>query len=161
MLLLPAAAFGLTELLLLFSFQGDLIPRHQQVFSTNQFFSGVRIPDPESMVSAPSWPASHNVLSVQARGLGLLEGIGRFFLPCSTPPHPKRQPEHDGHSALPGSRQCAKRTCRLLNTALLVHIYRCSASRWKCGRNGVESCSQKVLRLMPNLAVWTRLSRNH
>ncbi|NXT70430.1 CDKL1 protein, partial [Chaetops frenatus] len=28
---------------------GDLIPRHQQVFSTNQFFSGVRIPDPESM----------------------------------------------------------------------------------------------------------------
>ncbi|KAM6273558.1 cyclin-dependent kinase-like 1 isoform 2-T2 [Porphyrio hochstetteri] len=28
---------------------GDLIPRHQQVFSTNQFFSGARIPDPESM----------------------------------------------------------------------------------------------------------------
>ncbi|NXI34343.1 CDKL1 protein, partial [Galbula dea] len=28
---------------------GDLIPRHQQVFSTNQFFSGVQIPDPESM----------------------------------------------------------------------------------------------------------------
>ncbi|KAM4667326.1 cyclin-dependent kinase-like 1 isoform 1-T1 [Amazona ochrocephala] len=28
---------------------GDLIPRHQQVFSTNQFFSGIRIPDPESM----------------------------------------------------------------------------------------------------------------
>ncbi|NXJ90631.1 CDKL1 protein, partial [Corythaixoides concolor] len=28
---------------------GDLIPRHQQVFSTNQFFSGVRIPDAESM----------------------------------------------------------------------------------------------------------------
>ncbi|NXB77597.1 CDKL1 protein, partial [Donacobius atricapilla] len=27
---------------------GDLIPRHQQVFSTNQFFRGVRIPDPES-----------------------------------------------------------------------------------------------------------------
>ncbi|XP_073206304.1 cyclin-dependent kinase-like 1 isoform X2 [Lepidochelys kempii] len=27
---------------------GDLIPRHQQVFSTNQFFSGVRIPDPEN-----------------------------------------------------------------------------------------------------------------
>ncbi|NXY50730.1 CDKL1 protein, partial [Ceuthmochares aereus] len=28
---------------------GDLIPRHQQVFSTNQFFSGVRVPDPEIM----------------------------------------------------------------------------------------------------------------
>ncbi|KAM9147467.1 cyclin-dependent kinase-like 1 isoform 2-T2 [Pangshura tecta] len=27
---------------------GDLIPRHQQVFSTNQFFSGVQIPDPEN-----------------------------------------------------------------------------------------------------------------
>ncbi|XP_053452058.1 cyclin-dependent kinase-like 1 isoform X2 [Nycticebus coucang] len=28
---------------------GDLIPRHQQVFSTNQYFSGVKIPDPEDM----------------------------------------------------------------------------------------------------------------
>ncbi|XP_069320854.1 cyclin-dependent kinase-like 1 isoform X3 [Eulemur rufifrons] len=28
---------------------GDFIPRHQQVFSTNQYFSGVKIPDPEDM----------------------------------------------------------------------------------------------------------------
>lgn len=28
---------------------GDLIPRHQQVFSMNQYFSGVTIPDPEDM----------------------------------------------------------------------------------------------------------------
>lgn len=28
---------------------GDLIPRHQQVFSTNQYFSGVQIPDPEAL----------------------------------------------------------------------------------------------------------------
>lgn len=28
---------------------GDLIPRHQQVFSMNQYFSGVKIPDPEDM----------------------------------------------------------------------------------------------------------------
>ncbi|XP_066128218.1 cyclin-dependent kinase-like 1 isoform X1 [Saccopteryx bilineata] len=28
---------------------GDLIPRHQQVFSANQYFSGVKIPDPEDM----------------------------------------------------------------------------------------------------------------
>ncbi|XP_043930228.1 cyclin-dependent kinase-like 1 isoform X1 [Protopterus annectens] len=28
---------------------GDLIPRHQQVFSSNQFFSGVSIPEPDSM----------------------------------------------------------------------------------------------------------------
>uniref|UniRef100_A0A2K5PZ26 cyclin-dependent kinase n=1 Tax=Cebus imitator TaxID=2715852 RepID=A0A2K5PZ26_CEBIM len=34
---------------------GDLIPRHQQVFSTNQYFSGVKIPDPEDMVSNPFW----------------------------------------------------------------------------------------------------------
>ncbi|PNJ70266.1 CDKL1 isoform 3, partial [Pongo abelii] len=27
----------------------DLIPRHQQMFSTNQYFSGVKIPDPEDM----------------------------------------------------------------------------------------------------------------
>ncbi|KAG8544326.1 hypothetical protein GDO81_022684 [Engystomops pustulosus] len=33
---------------------GDLIPRHQQVFSTNQFFSGVSIPDPENMVRKPN-----------------------------------------------------------------------------------------------------------
>ncbi|KAG8126695.1 putative Cyclin-dependent kinase-like 1 protein [Naja naja] len=37
------------QLYLIRSTLGDLIPRHQQVFSTNQFFSGVRIPDPESM----------------------------------------------------------------------------------------------------------------
>lgn len=35
--------------------EGDLIPRHQQVFSTNQYFSGVKIPDPEDMVSDPIW----------------------------------------------------------------------------------------------------------
>ncbi|XP_056250001.1 cyclin-dependent kinase-like 1 isoform X2 [Seriola aureovittata] len=29
---------------------GDLIPRHQQVFSNNQFFSGVSIPEPLEMV---------------------------------------------------------------------------------------------------------------
>lgn len=29
---------------------GDLIPRHQQVFSNNQFFSGVSIPEPQEMV---------------------------------------------------------------------------------------------------------------
>uniref|UniRef100_UPI003AAE4AC2 cyclin-dependent kinase-like 1 isoform X3 n=1 Tax=Centroberyx gerrardi TaxID=166262 RepID=UPI003AAE4AC2 len=28
---------------------GDLIPRHQQVFSNNQFFSGVSIPEPQEM----------------------------------------------------------------------------------------------------------------
>lgn len=29
---------------------GDLIPRHQQVFSNNQFFCGVSIPEPQEMV---------------------------------------------------------------------------------------------------------------
>ncbi|XP_061432160.1 cyclin-dependent kinase-like 1 [Lethenteron reissneri] len=28
--------------------QGDLIPRHQQIFSSNQFFSGLSIPEPET-----------------------------------------------------------------------------------------------------------------
>lgn len=35
--------------------KGNLIPRHQQVFSINQYFSGVKIPDPEDMVSDPFW----------------------------------------------------------------------------------------------------------
>ncbi|KAI8487650.1 Cyclin-dependent kinase-like 1 [Branchiostoma belcheri] len=30
---------------------GDLIPRHQQIFSTNQFFNGLTIPEPERRVS--------------------------------------------------------------------------------------------------------------
>uniref|UniRef100_A0A3Q4GG26 Cyclin dependent kinase like 1 (CDC2 related kinase) n=1 Tax=Neolamprologus brichardi TaxID=32507 RepID=A0A3Q4GG26_NEOBR len=30
---------------------GDLIPRHQQVFSNNQFFCGVSIPEPQQMVT--------------------------------------------------------------------------------------------------------------
>lgn len=46
----------LTQLILpSFFSKGDLIPRHQQVFSTNQYFSGVKIPDPEDMVSDPFW----------------------------------------------------------------------------------------------------------
>lgn len=55
-----AGSVKLSKLLQFFFFfskflvKGDLIPRHQQVFSTNQFFSGVRIPDPESMVRAAS-----------------------------------------------------------------------------------------------------------
>lgn len=50
----------LTSLILPASFflsKGDLIPRHQQVFSTNQYFSGVKIPDPEDMVSDLIWKA--------------------------------------------------------------------------------------------------------
>lgn len=30
---------------------GDLIPRHQQVFSNNQFFCGVSIPELQQMVT--------------------------------------------------------------------------------------------------------------
>jgi len=32
---------------------GDLIPRHQQVFSNNHFFCGVSIPEPQEMVRHP------------------------------------------------------------------------------------------------------------
>lgn len=35
---------------LMLSSAGDLIPRHQQVFSNNQFFCGVSIPEPQEMV---------------------------------------------------------------------------------------------------------------
>ncbi|XP_011383992.1 cyclin-dependent kinase-like 1 isoform X1 [Pteropus medius] len=59
---------------------GDLIPRHQQVFSTNQYFSGVKIPDPEDMevkevIRKKIWK-SH--LEVVRKG-ACETGIGRLF----------------------------------------------------------------------------------
>ena len=32
-------------------FSGDLLPRHVQIFSTNSFFKGMIIPEPERLVS--------------------------------------------------------------------------------------------------------------
>ncbi|XP_032278892.1 cyclin-dependent kinase-like 1 [Phoca vitulina] len=48
---------------------GDLIPRHQQVFSTNQDFSGVKIPDPEDME-----PLELKFPNISYPALGLLKG---------------------------------------------------------------------------------------
>ncbi|XP_038612369.1 cyclin-dependent kinase-like 1 isoform X1 [Tachyglossus aculeatus] len=48
---------------------GDLIPRHQQAFSTNQFFSGVRIPDPENME-----PLESKFPNISSPALGLMKG---------------------------------------------------------------------------------------
>ncbi|XP_075469953.1 cyclin-dependent kinase-like 1 [Ascaphus truei] len=48
---------------------GDLIPRHQQVFSTNQFFSGVSIPDPENME-----PLESKFPNISSLALGLMKG---------------------------------------------------------------------------------------
>uniref|UniRef100_A0A8C2T693 mitogen-activated protein kinase n=1 Tax=Coturnix japonica TaxID=93934 RepID=A0A8C2T693_COTJA len=48
---------------------GDLIPRHQQVFSTNQFFSGVTIPDPDSME-----PLEMKFPSISYPALALMKG---------------------------------------------------------------------------------------
>uniref|UniRef100_A0A3Q4GJ14 mitogen-activated protein kinase n=1 Tax=Neolamprologus brichardi TaxID=32507 RepID=A0A3Q4GJ14_NEOBR len=39
------------QLYLIIKTLGDLIPRHQQVFSNNQFFCGVSIPEPQQMVT--------------------------------------------------------------------------------------------------------------
>ncbi|XP_071078092.1 cyclin-dependent kinase-like 1 isoform X2 [Desmodus rotundus] len=47
----------------------DLIPRHQQVFSTNQYFSGVKIPDPEDME-----PLELKLPNISYPALGLLKG---------------------------------------------------------------------------------------
>ncbi|XP_043404473.1 cyclin-dependent kinase-like 1 isoform X2 [Chelonia mydas] len=47
----------------------DLIPRHQQVFSTNQFFSGVRIPDPENKE-----PLELKFPNISYPALGLMKG---------------------------------------------------------------------------------------
>ncbi|XP_049753326.1 cyclin-dependent kinase-like 1 isoform X3 [Elephas maximus indicus] len=48
---------------------GDLIPRHQQVFSTNQYFTGVKIPDPEDME-----PLELKFPNIPYSALGLLKG---------------------------------------------------------------------------------------
>ncbi|PNI83322.1 CDKL1 isoform 4, partial [Pan troglodytes] len=48
---------------------GDLIPRHQQVFSMNQYFSGVKIPDPEDME-----PLELKFPNISYPALGLLKG---------------------------------------------------------------------------------------
>ncbi|XP_032631605.1 cyclin-dependent kinase-like 1 [Chelonoidis abingdonii] len=48
---------------------GDLIPRHQQVFSTNQFFSGVQIPDPENKE-----PLELKFPNTSYTALGLMKG---------------------------------------------------------------------------------------
>lgn len=37
-------------LMISFLMSGDLIPRHQQVFRSNVFFSGVSIPEPDTTV---------------------------------------------------------------------------------------------------------------
>ncbi|NXU52180.1 CDKL1 protein, partial [Turnix velox] len=52
---------------------GDLIPRHQQAFSTNQFFSGVRIPDPESME-----PLEMKFPGISYSALSLMKGCLRM-----------------------------------------------------------------------------------
>ncbi|XP_050831462.1 cyclin-dependent kinase-like 1 isoform X3 [Serinus canaria] len=51
----------------------DLIPRHQQVFSTNQFFSGVRIPDPEIME-----PLEVKFPNISYSALALMKGCLRM-----------------------------------------------------------------------------------
>uniref|UniRef100_A0A8D0L2P1 cyclin-dependent kinase n=1 Tax=Sphenodon punctatus TaxID=8508 RepID=A0A8D0L2P1_SPHPU len=48
---------------------GDLIPRHQQAFSQNQFFSGVRIPDPEN-----TEPLELKFPNISYTSLGLMKG---------------------------------------------------------------------------------------
>ncbi|KAL7379964.1 hypothetical protein ABVT39_009241 [Epinephelus coioides] len=42
---------------------GDLIPRHQQVFSNNQFFCGVSIPEPQEMVRHTDVPTKVDVIA--------------------------------------------------------------------------------------------------
>ncbi|KAK7904048.1 hypothetical protein WMY93_016655 [Mugilogobius chulae] len=48
---------------------GDLIPRHQQVFSNNQFFSGVSIPEPQEME-----PLDQKYPNLSHQALSLMKG---------------------------------------------------------------------------------------
>uniref|UniRef100_A0A3B3XQE0 Protein kinase domain-containing protein n=1 Tax=Poecilia mexicana TaxID=48701 RepID=A0A3B3XQE0_9TELE len=42
---------------------GDLIPHHQQIFRSNVFFSGVSIPEPDTMVNRHAEPKDYSVWS--------------------------------------------------------------------------------------------------
>ncbi|OWK09722.1 CDKL1, partial [Cervus elaphus hippelaphus] len=65
---------------------GDLIPRHQHVFSTNQYFSGVKIPDPDDMFPGGGSIRFHqSCLSLQTRGLSRSE-VSHLPLPCRPAP---------------------------------------------------------------------------
>lgn len=52
---------------------GDLIPRHQQVFSNNQFFSGVFIPEPQEME-----PLEQKYPNLSHQALSLMKGCLRM-----------------------------------------------------------------------------------
>uniref|UniRef100_A0A8D3AHN8 cyclin-dependent kinase n=1 Tax=Scophthalmus maximus TaxID=52904 RepID=A0A8D3AHN8_SCOMX len=52
---------------------GDLIPRHQQVFSNNQFFSGVSIPEPQEMD-----PLEQKYPNLSQQALSLMKGCLRM-----------------------------------------------------------------------------------
>ncbi|KAJ0063276.1 hypothetical protein NL108_015626 [Boleophthalmus pectinirostris] len=52
---------------------GDLIPRHQQVFSNNQFFSGVSIPEPQEME-----PLEQKYPNVSPQALSFMKGCLRM-----------------------------------------------------------------------------------
>ncbi|KAJ8341107.1 hypothetical protein SKAU_G00333980 [Synaphobranchus kaupii] len=52
---------------------GDLIPRHQQVFSNNQFFSGVSIPEPQEKE-----PLEQRYPNLSHQALGLMKGCLRM-----------------------------------------------------------------------------------
>ncbi|KAI1895266.1 hypothetical protein AGOR_G00104530 [Albula goreensis] len=52
---------------------GDLIPRHQQVFSNNHFFSGVSIPEPQEME-----PLEQRYPNLSYQALGLMKGCLRM-----------------------------------------------------------------------------------
>ncbi|TMS21234.1 Cyclin-dependent kinase-like 1 [Larimichthys crocea] len=52
---------------------GDLIPRHQQVFSNNQFFCGVSIPEPQEME-----PLEQKYPNLSHQALSLMKGCLRM-----------------------------------------------------------------------------------
>uniref|UniRef100_A0A8C1Z755 mitogen-activated protein kinase n=1 Tax=Cyprinus carpio TaxID=7962 RepID=A0A8C1Z755_CYPCA len=52
---------------------GELIPRHQQVFSTNQFFSGVCVPEPQEME-----PLELKYPNLSYQALSLMKGCLRM-----------------------------------------------------------------------------------
>ncbi|KAM3870769.1 cyclin-dependent kinase-like 1 isoform 1-T1 [Diretmus argenteus] len=95
---------------------GDLIPRHQQVFSNNQFFSGVSIPEPQEMVGRKNNPQCNFVPSASNRR----SGYGRYLFEPLEEKYPNLS-----HQALSLMKGCLRMDPaeRLTCEQLLEHSY--------------------------------------
>ncbi|KAJ7345319.1 hypothetical protein JRQ81_001269 [Phrynocephalus forsythii] len=107
---------------------GDLIPRHQQVFSTNQFFSGVRIPDPESMGCLHMDPAER-LTCEQLLQHPYFDGVRDVELGRERERSMTRKPARPARKPLPGLQYLPQLTSSNLLPVLDHKKYFCSTRK--------------------------------